>query len=207
LFNPSVVNRRDIWDIDIGLLLKMLLQMLSETGKKDLRLCGIAALSSSMIHRLKVESIFRLDKISNQPKMSLVQEASVPIVDLNTIELPFRLESTYPVSLEDLIQMMENMIFELSSPDHGRRKLSIEPVQADEIEEYSHKFEKIILEFEQRILHAILLSGEIMFKKFASEFDPIDIARYFIALLYLATEDKIRLEICEESEDIKIMLR
>jgi segregation and condensation protein A len=181
--------------------------MLSETGKKDLRLCGIAALSSSMIHRLKVESIFRLDKISNQPKMSLVQEASVPIVDLNTIELPFRLESTYPVSLEDLIQMMENMIFELSSPDHGRRKLSIEPVQADEIEEYSHKFEKIILEFEQRILHAILLSGEIMFKKFASEFDPIDIARYFIALLYLATEDKIRLEICEESEDIKIMLR
>ncbi len=207
LFNSSLVNRKDIWDIDIGMLLKMLLQILNETGKKDLRLCGVAALSSSMIHRLKVESIFRLDKIATQRKIDLIRESDVPIADLNTIELPFRLESTYPISLNDLIQMMENMIFELSSPDYGKRKLNLEPVQAAEIEEYSHQLEQIILEYQETILDKILSSGEIMFKLLVLGLEQIEIARYFIALLYLATEEKISLQDCEECEDIKIMTK
>jgi len=33
-----------------------------------------------------------------------------PIPDLNAVEFPFRIESTYPVSLEDLLSVLENMI-------------------------------------------------------------------------------------------------
>ena len=206
LFNTSLVSRKDIWEIDIGRLLEMLLQILNETGKKDLRLCGLAALSSSMIHRLKVESIFRLDRIAAQRKLTLTQESDVPIADLNVIEFPFRLESTYAVSLNDLIRMMEDMICELSSPNHGMKKLNIEPVQAAEVEEYSHKIEQTILEYKQRILDAVLLSGEILFRLFVSGYGQLETARYFIALLYLATEEKISLQHCEEREDIKIMI-
>ena len=36
-----------------------------------------------------------------------------PIPDLSAIEIPFRIESTYPVSLEDLLHVLENMISEL----------------------------------------------------------------------------------------------
>jgi segregation and condensation protein A len=63
LFNLSLIAKKDVWDIDITMLLQMLLNIINTTGKKDLRVCGIAVLSSSMIHRLKVESIFRLEKI------------------------------------------------------------------------------------------------------------------------------------------------
>src|SRR3712207_6876002 len=68
LFNLSLIAKKDVWDIDIPMLLQMLLSIINNTGKKDLRVCGIAVLSSSMIHRLKVESIFRLEKIATQRK-------------------------------------------------------------------------------------------------------------------------------------------
>lgn len=69
LFNPSLLSaKKDIWDINVTMLLEMLLRVINTTGKKDLRICGIAPLSASIIHRLKVESIFRLEKIAMQRK-------------------------------------------------------------------------------------------------------------------------------------------
>src|SRR5215212_10930379 len=68
LFNLSLLAKKDVWDIDIPMLLQMLLNIINNTGKRDLRVCGIAILSSSLIHRLKVESIFRLEKIAMQRK-------------------------------------------------------------------------------------------------------------------------------------------
>ncbi|MGB8027830.1 MAG: hypothetical protein WCE95_09530, partial [Nitrososphaeraceae archaeon] len=68
LFNPSVLSKKDVWEIDVSLLLEMLLKLINKSGKKDLRMCGIAALSSSLIYRLKVESILRLERISKTKK-------------------------------------------------------------------------------------------------------------------------------------------
>lgn len=144
LFNPSLVSKKDVWDIDISNLLGLLLNIIHASGKKDLRLCGIAALSSSMIHRLKVESIFRLEKVAMQKKTIIDAVSHDPVTDLNAIELPFRFESTYPVSLEELLQVLENMIFEISNPDSRRKKLTIEPVQGFDFDQYSQKFEQII---------------------------------------------------------------
>src|ERR671931_2298624 len=102
LFNPSLLTtKKDVWDIDVAMLLDMLLKLINTTGKKDLRICGIAILSSSIIYRLKVESIFRLEKIAMQRKRLVEDHRSQqPIPDLNPVEIPFRIESTYPVSLE-----------------------------------------------------------------------------------------------------------
>src|SRR5205823_4239661 len=116
LFNPSLLTtKKNVWDIDVTMLLDTLLKLINTTGKKDLRVCGIAILSSSIIYRLKVESIFRLEKIAMQRK-ELVEDhrSQQPIPDLNPVEIPFRIESTYPVSLEDLLKVLENMISELA---------------------------------------------------------------------------------------------
>ncbi|MGA7541844.1 MAG: hypothetical protein WBW34_02170, partial [Nitrososphaeraceae archaeon] len=56
LFNPTFVNKKDIWNINITTLLETLLEIISRADSKDLRLCGIAALSAAIIHRIKVES-------------------------------------------------------------------------------------------------------------------------------------------------------
>jgi segregation and condensation protein A len=201
LFNPSLVKRKDVWDIDISNLLEMLLNIIESSGKKDLRVCGIAALSSSMIHRLKVESIFRLEKVAMQKKAILGEGHNDPATDFNVIQLPFRFESTYPVSLEDLLRVLERMIFELSNPASSKQ-LAIEPVQVFDLDLYSHKFEQIIREYEETILD-IVKGGVVMFKMLISKMESLEVARYFIALLYLATKGKVLL-VQIESGDIKI---
>src|SRR5215211_2286377 len=121
LFNPSLLIRKDVWNIDIARLLEMFLRLLNATGNKDLRICGLAAVSSSMIYRLKVESIFVLEKIAmqkkglNDPSNDPQQQQQLPIPQLNPIELPFRIKPTYPVSVEDLLRMLENMKMELAN--------------------------------------------------------------------------------------------
>src|SRR5215217_4394629 len=131
LFNPSLLIRKDVWNIDIARLLEMFLRLLNATGNKDLRICGLAAVSSSMIYRLKVESIFVLEKIAMQKKglndpSNDPQQQQLPIPQLNPIELPFRIEPTYPVSLEDLLRMLENMRMELANPRSKRKKQELE---------------------------------------------------------------------------------
>lgn len=68
LFNTSLLGKQNVWDIDIANLLELLLKFINSSGQKDLRICGIAAWSSSLIYRLKVESIFRLEKLSMEKK-------------------------------------------------------------------------------------------------------------------------------------------
>lgn len=207
LFNPSLVSKKDVWDIDISKLLGLLLNIIHASGKKDLRLCGIAALSSSMIHRLKVESIFRLEKVAMQKKTIIDPVSHDPVTDLNAIELPFRFESTYPVSLEELLQVLENMILEISNPDSRRKKLTIEPVQGFDFDQYSQKFEQIIRQYEDKIFGIVNVDRVVMFGMLISKMGALEVARYFIALLYLVTKGKINLEQSEESEDIKITIK
>ena len=206
LFNPSLVSKKDVWHIDITKLLGMLLNIIHDSGKKDLRLCGIAALSSSIIHRLKVESIFRLEKVSMQKKSIVDPGTPDPVTELNAIELPFRFESTYPVSLDELLQVLEKMIFELSNPD-SRKKLTIEPIEGFDFDQYSQKFEQTMREYEDKILGIVNVDRVVMFAMIISKMEALEVARYFIALLYLVTKEKISLEQSEVSGDIKITIK
>lgn len=207
LFNPSLVSKKDVWDIDISKLLEMLLKIIHASGKKDLRLCGIAALSSTMIHRLKVESIFRLEKVAMQKKTIINSGTPDPVTELNAIELPFRFESTYPISLDELVQVLGTMIFELSNPDSRRKKLTFEPIEEFDFDQYSQKFERMMREYEDKILGIVNVDGVVMFTMLISKMEPLQVARYFIALLYLVTKEKINLEQSEISGDIKITIK
>jgi segregation and condensation protein A len=207
LFNLSLIAKKDVWDIDITMLLQMLLNIINSTGKKDLRVCGIAVLSSSLIHRLKVESIFRLEKIAMQRKGVEDPQQLEAIPQLHPIEIPYRIEPTYPVSLEDLLRVLENMIFELANPRPKRKQIDLEPVQTFNFDQYLLKFEQILEEYENMILDIVRADGSTMFKTLVKKMELIDVVRSFIAILYLAMKEKIILESIEEIEDIKIIIK
>jgi segregation and condensation protein A len=213
LFNPSLLIKKDVWDIDIASLLEMFLRLLNATDNKDLRICGLAAVSSSMIYRLKVESIFVLEKIAMQKKgindQTNEQQQQLPIPQLNPIELPFRIESTYPVSVEELLHMLENMIMELANPRSKRRKqeIELEPVETFDFDQYLIKFEKIIQDYEDMIYDIVAADGILMFKTLVNKLEPVEMARCFIAMLYLAMKHKIKLDHPQEDlDDIKMTL-
>lgn len=203
LFNPSLLMRKDVWNVDVAGLLETFLRLIQVTGSKDLRICGIAAVSSSMIYRLKVESIFALEKIAMQRK-GLEEQGQQPIPQLNPLELPFRIESTYPVSVEDLLKMLENMIMELAHPRQRKRQVELEPVQTFDFDAYLVKFEQIIQGYEDMIMDIVAADGSLMFKTLVAKMEPVETARCFIAMLYLAMKGKVTLEQPADSDDVKI---
>jgi segregation and condensation protein A len=203
LFNPSVLSKKDVWEIDISLLLEMLLKLINNSGKKDLRMCGIAALSSSLIYRLKVESILQLEKISKTKKGIEVLDIK-PIPNLKPIEIPFRIEPTYPVSLEELLHVLENMINTLANPKPRRNQLNLESVETFNFDEYLMKFEKILQSYENMIFDIVSADKSVEFKNLTLKMNQIEIVRCFIALLYLAMKRKIFLE--QKDDQILISL-
>lgn len=205
LFNPSLLIRKDVWNVDVARLLEMFLRLIEASGNKDLRICGIAAVSSSMIYRLKVESIFALEKIAMQ-KRGLQDQADQPIPQLNPLELPFRVESTYPVSVEDLLKMLENMLMELAHPRPRKKQIELEPVQTFDFDAYLVKFEQIIQGYEEMIMDIVAADGWLMFQTLCAKMEQVEVARCFIAILYLAMKGKVTLDQPEDSDDVKISL-
>ena len=201
LFNPSAIGKKDVWEIDLVKILELLIQILKQTGKKDLRVAGMAALSSSLIHRMKVESIFALQKAAMEKK-PLNQR-----VDLNIdlINMPYRHESTYPVTLDELLDLLENLIGTIANPRSRKGKqLSFEPLEAPDFKDYFISLENIIGKYEELIVSKIHSTGSGLLKDIVSELETIDSIRCFFAILFLARDQKVELE--QIDDDIKVTL-
>ena len=200
LFSPLDVSKKDVWSIDVVRILEILIKILSQTDKKDLRVAGIAALSSAMIHRMKVESIFALQKAAME-KRPLTQREDI---DIEVINMPYRHESTYPVTLDELLSVLENLIGTIANPRSSRRQLEFEPVQAPNFDDYFISLEKIIGQYEELIMSKIKTVGYGSFKSIVSELEIIDVIRCFFAILFLARDMKVDLE--QTEDDIVVSL-
>ncbi|MEO9307422.1 Chromosome segregation and condensation protein ScpA [Nitrosotalea sinensis] len=200
LFSPLDVSKKDVWSIDVIRILDILIKILSQTDKKDLRVAGIAALSSAMIHRMKVESIFALQKAAMEKKPLTQRED----VDIEVINMPYRHESTYPVTLDELLSVLENLIGTIANPRSSRRQLEFEPVQAPNFDDYFISLEKIIGQYEELIVNKIKAAGYGSFKNIVAELELIDVIRCFFAILFLARDMKVDLE--QTEDDIIVSL-
>ncbi|MGI0069756.1 MAG: chromosome segregation protein ScpA [Nitrosopumilaceae archaeon] len=200
LFSPLDVSKKDVWSIDVVRILEILIKILSQADKKDLRVAGIAALSSAMIHRMKVESIFALQKAAMEKKPLTQRED----IDIEVINMPYRHESTYPVTLDELLSVLENLIGTIANPRSSRRQLEFEPVQAPNFDDYFISLEKIIGQYEELIMSKIKATGFGSFKVIVSELELIDVIRCFFAILFLARDMKVDLE--QTEDDIIVSL-
>ncbi len=201
LFNPNSVVKKDVWEIDIIEILNLLIRILEKNEKKDLRVAGMAALSSSLIYRMKVESIFALQKAAMEKK-PIRQRTDV---DIELIDIPYRHESTYPVSLDDLLGLLQNLIGSIANPQSRRGKqLDIEPIEPPDFQEYFISLENIIGKYEDLIIRKISNQGFGMLQSIISDLDAIDSIRCFFAILFLARDEKLDIEQIED--DIKITI-
>ena len=200
LFNPSVISKKDVWDINLIEILKLLIKILEETGKKDLKVAGMAALSSSLIYRMKVESIFALQKAAMEKKSSTNRRD----VDIDIIDMPYRHESTYPVSLDELLDLLENLIGSIANPLSRRRgQLDFDPEPPD-FKEYLLPFENLVKKYEDLIIRKIRGTGSGLLKDIVIDLDSLDSVRCFFAILFLAREQKVELE--QIDDDIQVTL-
>ena len=201
LFDPKAVVKKDVWEIDLIQILNLLTKILEKTGRTDLKVAGMAALSSSLIYRMKVESIFALQKAAMDKKPSFQRTD----VDIELIDIPYRHESTYPVSLDDLLGLLQNLIGTIANPQSRRnRKLDIEPIEAPDFQEFFISLESIIGKYEDLIMKKIAVTGFGLLQEIITELDQVDSIRCFFATLFLARDQKVDLE--QQNEDIKIIM-
>ena len=201
LFDTKAVVKKDVWEIDLIQILNLLTKILEKTGSKDLKVAGMAALSSSLIYRMKVESIFALQKAAMDKKPSFQRTD----VDIELIDIPYRHESTYPVSLDDLLGLLQNLIGTIANPQSRRnRKLEIEPIEAPDFQEFFISLESIIGKYEDLIMKKIAATGFGLLQDIIAELDQVDSIRCFFAALFLARDQKVDLE--QQEDDIKIIL-
>jgi len=201
LFNPSVISKKDVWQINIVEILKMLIKILEATGKKDLKVAGMAALSSSLIYRMKVESIFALQKAAMEKK-PLINRRDV---DIDILDIPYRHESTYSVSLDELLDLLENLIGSIANPRSRRnRQLDFEAIQPPDFKEYFVSFEDDVVKYESLIIRKIRDTGSGLLKQIVADLDSLDSIRCFFAVLFLARDQKVELE--QIDNDIQVTL-
>jgi segregation and condensation protein A len=201
LFDTKAVAKKDVWEIDLIQILNLLTKILEKAGTKDLKVAGMAALSSSLIYRMKVESIFALQKAAMDKRPSFQRTD----VDIELIDIPYRHESTYPVSLDDLLGLLQNLIGTIANPQSRRnRKLEIEPLEAPDFQEFFISLESIIGKYEDLIMKKIANTGFGLLQNIIAELDQVDSIRCFFAALFLARDQKVDLE--QQDDDIKIIL-
>ena len=199
LFNPSTISKKDVWQINLIEILKILVKILEQTGKKDLKVVGMAALSSSLIYRMKVESIFALQKAAMEKK-PLINRRDV---DIDILDIPYRHESTYPVSLDELLDLLENLIGSIANPRSSSR-LNLEPSEVPDFKEYFISFEKIVAKYQELIVRKIRGKGNGMLQEIVADLEGLDSIRCFFAALFLARDQKVELE--QKDDDILITL-
>lgn len=201
LFNPAIVTKKDVWEIDIVKILELLIKLLNQTGKKDLRVAGMAALSSSLIHRMKVESIFALQKAAMETK-PLRQRSDI---NIELLQIPYRHESTYPVTLDELLGLLENLIGSIANPRSRRGgQMNFEPLETPDFKDYFISLENLIGKYQELIVSKIRPTGSGLLRNIVVDLEPIDAIRCFFAILFLAKDQKVELE--QIDEDIKITM-
>ena len=201
LFDPECVKKKNIWEIDLIQILSILIKVLEKADKKDLRVAGMAALSSSLIYRMKVENIFALQKAAMENK-PMRQRSDI---DIQMLDIPYRLESTYPVSLDELLDLLENLIGTIANPRERRsNQLKFEPVDAPDFKKYFNNLENIIGEYQDLILKKLEPNGNALLATITKDLNAKDSIRCFFAILFLARDEKV--DLMQVDDDITITL-
>ena len=165
----------------------------------DLRLCGSVALSSALLYRFKVETIFyferlragRIDRHRDEPPSIIV--------------LPFRYE-LYSTSIDDLVASLETILNDaLSQSSRQKEKAKkIAPEPEIVIDQYIIKIEEMVRDFRAKLTRSMRDTGDTLFSRLIDGASTLEKAKIFILILFVATEGVVRL--VQEGNDIRITM-
>ncbi|MFQ5920780.1 MAG: hypothetical protein ACE5JV_02035, partial [Nitrososphaerales archaeon] len=91
----------------------------------------------------------------------------------------------------------------IANPKH--RELEIEPVQSSDLDKYLVTFEQLLEKYKGILFEKVGKAKNLLFGEFIRGMEPLEAARYFIAMLYLAMHDRVDLE--QTEDDIRMLLR
>lgn len=195
LVNPEAIKKQKPWDLDLASLLDAFSSIMKNSESLNLRLCGSAIVSSALIYRIKVETLFLYEKLR-------IKKESVQSTEPPPFEMPFRHE-LYLTSLGDLISALERIIMEVTAVQrkekHGRL---IEAEPLPEVDDPFLNMKELLSFFRSNLLNSLENKGEILFSEYVHGMKLLEAIQSFILMLFVVAEGLVILE--QVDDDIKI---
>jgi len=201
LIDPTLANRKSPWEINLSELLELFLQAITKSDLIDMRAAGTAALSSAVIYRLKVETLFLFEKLRAQRR--LIDASELPSI----IVMPFRYE-VYSTNIEELFDELARILEQIVSDEEGgadQSLLHIEELPAPNLDNYMISLQALLLEFRKILVERLKATGRTLLSELVRGLKPIDAARIFILLLFAANSGEVIINQEEEDEDALVV--
>jgi segregation and condensation protein A len=162
-----------------------------------MRLGGLALLTSSLIYKLKVERLFYDERRSMRKKPSDLQEPA------EALSMPFRLQAPM-TDLDDLVAALESLIKEISRGSSSAEEGVFLPGMEERVVEQD-TVGVMLGTYSDQLLAGLGRKEPTSFGDLTKGMKPIEVARIFIVLLFLAHSGRIVLLQEEGAEDFGIM--
>ncbi len=201
LIDPTQVRRKSPWEINLSELLNLFLQAISKTDLIDMRAAGAAALSSAIIYRLKVETLFLFERLRAERRAIDASEPPQIIV------MPFRYE-VYSTNIEELFEELTKILEQIVSEQNTGSSISPLPVEEaapPDMNDYFITLQALLTQFRAILVERLRPTGRAMLSDLIRGLRPIDAARVFILVLFAAHSGEVVINQEETDEDALIV--
>jgi len=184
----------DPWNINISSLADSLLNYLAQLKEINFRIPARFILVSSILLRLKSESLVEEEKEERELE-------TINIDGLDILEPPIKRIPTRNITFDELVQALEKVM------NFKEKKEKIKFNREEKIKELQKIFEINIEDYVDKVFREISKTNRTSFYELTSTFNNLETARYFIALLHLANQQRITIKQDKLFEDFYIFLR
>jgi segregation and condensation protein A len=171
----------DPWNIDIVKLSDSLLKYLSQLKEINFRIPARFILVASILLRLKSESLLKEGEEDKGDK------EIIDIHDLEILEPPIDRIPYRNITFEELTKALEKVI------EKEEKEERIRLNKQRKIEELQRVVEINIEDYIEKVFRELTRINKTSFYELTKNKEVLEIARYFVALLHLATQQKIKI--------------
>lgn len=196
LLNVIRLHKIKPWEIELQLIIKAYLEELKRSGYIDFSSSGTILLSSSIIHRMKTESILKIDK-QETPQIKKINDFIPP-----PLQLPIKSEYTI-TTFKELIDALEKVLQEIDQRNIEEKIIAPKGIDI-KVEDFILKIEEEIEKFYDFIISILFEKGKISFRELIMNVERREAVKRFILLLFIASRKHI--DLIEENDEIFIKI-
>ncbi len=201
LIDPSLAKRKSPWEINLSELLGLFLQTIMQSEFVDMRAAGTAALSSATIYRLKVETLFLFERLRAQKR--LLDTSGPPQI----IVMPYRYE-IYSTNVDELFDELGRILEQIVADEQGgadQSPITVAELPPPNLEDYVISLQALLSEFRKILVERLSATGKTLLSSLVRGLVPVDAARVFILLLFMASSGEVIIEQEETDQDALVV--
>jgi len=189
------------WELDLAELVNGFIGRLLTAEYIDFRICGRALLSAAILLRFKTEYLLEFGREEEEIIRVIEEDIFLP-----PIRPPFR-RNIRPTSSAEFLEALRELVYPPKKYSRRREKSEITPLIIPQLDISHVELTKSMKQIYSKLSEASLDQNPISFFEFAKGMSHLNVVRFFLSLLYLLSDGKIRIIQEQEYGDIQIWVQ